>query len=278
MRDETGTVTRRIGRYRLLREIGGGAAASVYLAEDEKGGRKVALKLLHPELTGNADQVRRFCQEAEWCSLLNHPNIVAIYELGEDRGRHFMAVEYVEGRSLRQLLPPEMPPLEATRIAIGVGSALIAAHEAWIVHRDIKPDNVMIRPDGCVKVLDFGLAKLTQPKGKVTSVTRPGQIVGTLEYLAPEQILGEGADPRTDLFSLGVVYYETLAGRPPFAAATNRELLRTILRRDPPPLSSELPEKARRIAARALEKDVDMRYQSATAFVAELMALERELA
>lgn len=269
-------MTRQVGQYRLLRQLGIGGAAEVYLAEDTNIGLLVALKLLHPHLTKDESHVKRFRQEAEWASLLDHPNVLDIYEVGEADGVQFIATEYVEGDTLRAHILAEMALSQVLDVAIGVASALQAAHSVWIVHRDIKPENIMLRHrDGQVKVLDFGLAKLTQPSGgmPVRPLTGPGTVLGTLQYLAPEQLLGAGVDPRTDLFSLGVVMYEMVSGQPPFGGSTNRELISEILHKDPVPmkrLNGEVPESLHRIVKHALQKDAEERYQSAEEFLSDL--------
>ena len=208
----------------------------VYLAEDTRLGRRVAVKLLPAEFTADAERVRRFAQEARAASALNHPNIITIHEIGEIANTHYIATEYVEGETLRQRM--ERGPLklhEAVDLAIQIATALEAAHRAGIVHRDIKPENVMVRPDGYVKVLDFGLAKLTrasngEPGCKASDDedavnTESGVVMGTPRCMSPEQARGEKADARTDIFSLGVVFYEMIAGRAPFTGATRNDVI-----------------------------------------------------
>src|SRR5688572_31274494 len=242
-------------------------------------GLQVALKLLHPHLTKDGHHVKRFRQEAEWASLLNHPNVLDIYEVGEADGVHFMATEYVDGETLRAHILTEMPLRQLIDVAIGVGNALNAAHAVWIVHRDVKPENIMLRHrDFQVKVLDFGLAKLTQPSSTapLRPLTGPGTVLGTLQYLAPEQLMGAGVDPRTDLFSLGVVLYEMVTGQPPFGGDSNRELITEILHKDPPRMtraSGAIPESMQHCVARALQKDVEDRFQSAEEFLNALQSL-----
>jgi serine/threonine-protein kinase len=255
-----------VGPYRLLRKLGHGAMAEVYLARDQQTGRDVALKLLNPALTKNPDLVARFQQEARWAALVRHPNILTIYEVGEVAGHHYIAAEYIAGETLRQRMNRSRISLvEVADIAIAVAEALEAAHREWIVHRDIKPENVMIEPQGGVKVLDFGLAKLTRPSGE-RRATQPGMVVGTLQYVSPEQAVGLGVDPRADIFSLGVVIYEMIAGAPPFHAEPLRDLLREILELDPPPLHREgveLPPGIIALVERALRKEPEDRYQTA---------------
>jgi serine/threonine protein kinase len=276
-------VERKVAQYRLLRQLGIGGAAEVYLAEDTSLGLLVALKLLHPHLTKDESHVKRFRQEAQWASLLNHPNVLDIYEVGESEGVHFIATEYIEGDTLRSHILAEIPLWQVVDVAIGVSSALHAAHAVWIVHRDIKPENIMLRHrDGQVKVLDFGLAKLTQPSAgtPVRPLTGPGTVLGTLQYLAPEQLLGGGVDPRTDLFSLGVVLYELVTGQPPFGGNSNRELIGGILHSEPPPMTrahGTIPEELHRIVGRALQKDAEDRYQSAGEILGDLESLRLRL-
>jgi serine/threonine-protein kinase len=270
-----------VGHYRLLRKLGQGAMAEVYLAQDLQAGRNVALKLLNPALTENEDLVRRFQQEARWAALVRHPNILTVYEVGEAGGRHYLAAEYVEGETLRQKMSRSLLPLvEVADISISIAEALEAAHREWIVHRDIKPENVILRSDGMVKVLDFGLAKLISPRGGRRN-TEPGTIVGTLQYVAPEQALGLGVDPRADIFSLGVVLYEMVAGEPPFRAEALRHLLKEILEFDPPPPRRQgviIPPRLTEMVNRALRKDPDDRHQSAREFAIGLRDLRPALA
>src|SRR5262245_1270767 len=219
-----------IGHYQLVRQIGRGGMGEVYLARDTRLGRPAALKLLQTSLTQDAARVRRFRQEARAASALNHPNILTIYEVGQDDssagGAHFIAAEYVDGQTLRALCQGRGLALGvALDILIQVAGALTAAHEEGIVHRDIKPENIMLRRDGLVKVLDFGLAKLTEQAmrphirgsgGFARVTTQPGAVMGTINYMSPEQARGMEVDERSDLFSLGIVMYELLTGRAPF--------------------------------------------------------------
>jgi serine/threonine protein kinase len=271
----------RLGHYRIVRQIGLGGAATVYLAEDEDNGQRVALKVLHKDLKWSHKQVARLKQEAEWVAGLRHPNVVQIREVGQVDGFDYMATEYIDGVTVREMIPPELPPLRCVDIARGIADGLSAAHENWIVHRDIKPENVMVSLSGQVKVLDFGLAKLSRPGASMAPLTGPGMIVGTLRYLAPEQVMGQAAEPRTDLFSTGVVLYEMLAGRPPFEAESNRSLLLKIMHEDPPPLTSpsgEIPQELVDIVIRALQKDPDERYQTAEELSEDLRHCAERLA
>ncbi|HVT43875.1 MAG TPA: serine/threonine-protein kinase [Thermoanaerobaculia bacterium] len=268
----------RISHFRILQKLGSGGSAEVYLAEDTNLFRKVALKLLHPRLTVEPEKVERFRQEAQWASLLNHPNVITIYEVGEADGTHFIATEYVEGETLRKHVSRGMMSLaQALDVGIGIGSALVAAHEAWIVHRDLKPENVMLRPDGYVKVLDFGVAKLTQGVISLRGVkTEPRMLLGTVEYMAPEQLRAEGVDPRTDLFSLGVVLHEMISGTGPFSRPSWPESVTAILNEEPPPMvhsKERIPEELHRIVTKALKKEMGERYQSSREIVDELREL-----
>src|SRR6266478_6455998 len=215
-----------LGHYHVLSLLGAGGMGEVYLAEDTRLKRKVALKLLPAELTANRDRLRRFEQEARAASALNHPNIITIHEIRQVDGLNFIVTELIEGQTLRQQIATERMKLSLVLdVAMQVASALTAAHAAGIIHRDLKPENVMLRPDGLIKVLDFGLAKLTEPRtSKMDSEaatvarvdTKMGAVMGTAQYMSPEQARGLKVDARTDIFSLGVVLYEMLAGRPPF--------------------------------------------------------------
>ncbi|HMB27853.1 MAG TPA: protein kinase [Blastocatellia bacterium] len=280
-----------IGHYQLIRRIGRGGMGEVYLAHDTRLGRPAALKLLQPSLTRDAARVRRFRQEARAASALNHPNILTIYEVGQvdsaAGGAQFIAAEFVDGQTLRELCRSEGLALGAAlEMLIQVAGALAAAHEAGIIHRDIKPENIMLRKDGLVKVVDFGIAKLTEqamrPHGasfaRVT--TQPGVLMGTVSYMSPEQARGLEVDERSDLFSLGVVMYETLTGRAPFEGETTGDVLVALLAGEPRPLTryvAKLPEALQEIIDRALAKPVERRYQTARELGADLKRLKEEL-
>ncbi len=270
----------RISHYRVDRLIGFGGMGEVYLAEDSTLRRKVALKLLPERYTEDAERVRRFQREARAASALNHPNIITIYEVGEDENRHFIATEYIEGQTLRDRIrsPQPMTVGEVLDISIGVASALAAAHEAGIFHRDIKPENVMLRRDGYVKVLDFGLAKLVENEGIKDSTT--GAVMGTLLYLSPEQARGESPDARSDIYSLGAVMYEMLTRQAPITTGNFIELAIAIATRDPEPpskLVANVPPDLDRIILKALQKDRDNRYATAREMTDDLRSLRREL-
>jgi eukaryotic-like serine/threonine-protein kinase len=286
-----------IGSYKIVGEIGRGGMGEVYLAEDSRLGRQVALKLLPAKFTADSSRVRRFAQEARAASALNHPNIITIHEIGEAPaeagGTHYIVTEYVEGETLRQLMSgapqQRMKPSEAVDVAAQIAAALSAAHEAGIMHRDIKPENVMVRRDGIVKVLDFGLAKLTEAASPVIDTqastlfrnsTEAGVVMGTPRYMSPEQARGEKVDARTDIFSLGVMLYEMVAGRAPFAGATTGEVIAAILRDSPPPLAEcapDAPPEMERILSKALRKNRDERYQTVNELLVDLKRLKRQL-
>ena len=294
-------IGRTLGRYELQRALGRGGMGTVYLAQDTQLGRLVALKLLPRRFASDAERVRRFRQEARAVSTLNHPNILTIHEIGEaalaERGAedraagnvHFLATEYVEGETLRaHLQRGDLTLGTALDTAIQTASALAAAHEAGIIHRDIKPENLMLRPDGLVKVLDFGLAKFTAAPDKAhartptfsTIHTNPGLVMGTVSYMSPEQARGLEVDGRSDVFSLGVVLYEMLTGRAPFAGATTGDVLVSILDREPPQLkhySAQMPATLQHIVNRALAKDCAARYQHAHELHGALKDLKQEL-
>jgi len=287
-------VGRNFGHYQILSLLGAGGMGEVYLTQDLKLGRRVALKLLPAQFTKDEDRVRRFEQEARAASALNHPNIITIYEIGEVDGTHFIVTEFVDGQTLRQQMASAQTKLGAVLdIAIQVASALVAAHEAGIVHRDIKPENIMVRPDGIVKVLDFGLAKLIErfPVGQTTLVdseasakeqirTDPGKVMGTPRYVSPEQVRGWKVDGRSDVFSLGVVLYEMVTGRAPFEGATPVEVIAEILNRETSPLqrySREAPAELERIVNKALAKDREVRYQGVKDLLIDLKNLKLEL-
>ena len=268
---------------RVLSLIGVGGMGEVYLAEDTRLRRKVALKILPKEATQDQERVRRFEQEARAASALNHPNIMTIYEVGQIDGRHFIASEYIEGETLRGGLSAGKIELrQALEIGVQIASALDAAHKAGIVHRDIKPENIMLRPDGYVKVLDFGLAKLTERRvtssdneGETLagSTTEAGLVLGTPRYMSPEQARGLEVDARTDIFSLGLMLYEMVAGRTPFGGATTSDVIAAILKDEPAPLI-EAPEELEQVIKKALAKERDVRYPSAMELATELKRLK----
>ena len=275
-----------VGNYAILSLIEAGGMGEVYLAEDTRLGRQVAVKLLPSCFGLDGERVRRFQQEARAASALNHPNILTIHEVGEANGRQFLATEFIDGVTLRQRMGEGRFTLtESLEIGTQIASALAAAHKAHIVHRDIKPENIMIRPDGYVKVLDFGLAKLTeQPATQANSPTLvstdPGIVVGTARYMSPEQARGLEADPRTDIWSLGVVLYEMMAEHAPFEGETGTDIIVSIIERNPPPLtrySPDTPVEMEWIVSKALRKDRDERYQTAKDLGNDLRRLKQHL-
>src|SRR6266545_2200175 len=215
-----------LSHYRIVSQLGAGGMGEVYLAQDTKLDRKVALKILPADVAAHPDRMKRFVQEAKAASALNHPNIITIYEIEQIDSMNFIATEFIDGETLRERMRiAAMKLSEVLDVAIQTASALSTAHAAGIVHRDIKPDNIMVRRDGIVKVLDFGLAKLTptdalaldtQAATKPMIQTEPGRVMGTVAYMSPEQVRGLDLDARTDIWSLGVVLYEMLAGQAPF--------------------------------------------------------------
>jgi len=267
-------VGKNLGHYHVLSLLGSGGMGEVYQVEDTRLKRKVALKLLPADLTANRDRLRRFEQEARAASALNHPNIITIHEIGESGRWHYLVMELIDGETLRERL--KQGPIEwstALEIALQVASALVAAHKAGIVHRDIKPENIMLRRDALVKVLDFGLAKLTEPSvaglisdapTRVQVNTETGVVMGTARYMSPEQARGQKVDARTDIFSFGVVFYEMITGRAPFEGETASDVVAAILKTDPPSLlddAHEVPRELEHIIGRALRKDPEQRYQ-----------------
>jgi serine/threonine protein kinase/TolB-like protein/Tfp pilus assembly protein PilF len=277
----------KFGRYEIRSPIGAGGMGEVYLAHDMQLDRPVALKLLPSDVTRDEDRLRRFQQEARATSALNHPNILTIFEIGEERDTHFIATEFIDGVTLRdQLARGRMKPDEVLDVSLQVAGALGAAHEAGIVHRDIKPENIMLRRDGYVKVLDFGLAKLAErhtsssPSALTLAETGPGIVIGTVTYMSPEQARGLKVDERTDIFSFGVVLYEMLAGRAPFGGPTPSDVIVAILDREPQPLAytlREAPPEMQRVVSKALAKDREDRYQTIKDMIADLRDLKRRL-
>ena len=275
-----------IGPYKVLGPLGAGGMGAVYLAEDVRLGRRIALKVLPANFTKDDERVHRFQQEARAASALNHPNILTIYEIGQSDSTHFIATELIEGETLRQRMSKAPIAIsEALELSTQIASALCAAHEVGIVHRDIKPENVMVRRDGIVKILDFGLAKLTESRMVVSEAatlfqTIQGMVMGTAYYMSPEQARGLPIDGRTDIWSLAVVLYEVIAGRVPFEGPTSTDVIAAILDREPTPLrnlSTELPTELDWILKKALRKDREERYQTAKELLTDLKSLRERL-
>jgi serine/threonine protein kinase/Tfp pilus assembly protein PilF len=280
----------RLGHYEIRTLLGAGGMGEVYLADDLSLHRPVAVKVLRADLLTNEDGVQRFEREAYAASSLNHPNILTVYEIGTENESHFIVTEFIEGESLgRRLHREPIKLLEVVRVGIQVASALSAAHAAGIIHRDIKPDNIMLRRDHVAKVLDFGLAKLSEQAGaaldpelrtKVLQATIPGMLMGTARYMSPEQARGEVVDARTDIWSFGVVLYQMVAGHLPFAGKTMSDVLAAVLRADPPALTAYVPGvpvELDRIVTKALRKDPDQRYQSIKDLELDLKTLKQHL-
>ena len=281
-----------LGSYHILDLLGAGGMGEVYLAKDSRLDRTVALKVLSPDVSSDKRRMLRFRQEAKVASSLNQPNILTIYESGEVDGLTFLATEYIDGTTLRDYLRRKRLKLgEILDITIQVLAALDAAHEANIIHRDIKPENVMIRRrDRVVKVLDFGLAKVTEKRSLASDLksdleaatefkTAPGVLMGTINYMSPEQAQGREVDVRTDIWSTGVVLYEMVAGTQPFKGPTTSHTIVQILEKDPPPLTqvSDVPDELQRIVGKTMAKDPDERYQTAKDLVIDLRSLKKQL-
>lgn len=286
---------KRFGHYEIIEQIGAGGMGEVYLAKDTRLERKTAIKILRGNVGQDEKRMQRFVREAKSASALNHPNIITIYEIGETDNTHFIATEYIEGDTLRERLRGAPINLKsALEIAIQVASALDAAHRTGIVHRDIKPENVMIRPDGLLKILDFGIAKLSEPPAvagglsvndseaatAIKAYTRTGMIIGTAAYMSPEQARGQTVDARSDIFSFGLVLYEMLAGKPPFEGESAIEIIGAILNKEPVPLSRQTPEvphEIERIINKTLRKDREERYQTAKDLLIDLRDVKQDL-
>lgn len=281
-----------ISHYTIERLLGEGGMGKVYLAEDTRLRRKVALKIFPTSIASDGERLMRFEREAQAASALNHPNILTVYEFGQDAGVHYIATEFVDGVTLRTRLAASRTRVaDGLDISIQVASALAAAHEAGITHRDVKPENIMIRRDGYAKVLDFGLAKLVQAGGATTNSgsedptialhrTKPGAVMGTAAYMSPEQARGLQVDARTDIWSLGVVLYEMLAGTRPFDGETHADVIVSVLRNEPLPLSeyvADLPPEIDWIVNKSLSKNIEARYQTAAELRADLEKIKRKL-
>jgi serine/threonine protein kinase len=300
------TAGQQIHHYEILSQLGVGGMGEVYLVRDNTLGRQAAIKLLPSRFTEDRERLRRFQQEARAASALNHPNIITIYELGEFDSTQYLATEFIDGETLLQHMKDSRSAIgtnersetgtgmklsEVLEISIQLCSALAAAHSAKIVHRDVKPTNIMVRPDGYIKVLDFGVAKLTEqfPDGPDIDDnqlmgdlirTKPGEVVGTASYMSPEQARGLAVDARTDIWSAGVVLYEMIAGHRPFEGPTRSDVIASILQRDPPSLgrhASYLPAELERIVLKALRKSRDDRYPTVQDLVFDLRRLKQQL-
>ena len=296
-----------IGRYHIRELIGTGGMGQVFLADDSELKRPVAFKVLHEEVAGDKERVRRFIQEARAASALNHPNILTIYEIGTFEGARFIVSEFVDGETLRERMRSGITATESLEITCQIAAALQAAHAAGIVHRDIKPENIMLRQDGLVKVLDFGLAKLTEADDHLQEVrnadrglrnedslrsssviphsavrdphlTAPGLIMGTVAYMSPEQARGQAVDSRTDLWSLGVVFHEMLTGESPFEGESVTDLVSSILKNDAIKISADkLPAELRPICTKSLAKNKEARYQSAHDLLQDLKGEKKRM-
>jgi serine/threonine protein kinase len=276
----------RLGRYEVRAHIGEGGMGQVYLAQDTQLGRVVALKVLPADVASDQQRMQRFIQEAKAASGLNHPNILTIYEIGQSDSVPFIATEFIEGDTLREhMIRSKVDLIGVLDLAIQTASALAAAHDAGIVHRDIKPENLMVRRDGYIKILDFGLAKISEPQvtdfEATTMVkTDSGIVMGTAHYMSPEQARGMEVDARTDLWSLGIVLYEMVAGRAPFAGSTTGDVIVSILEREPLPLlryAPDVPAELERIIRKTLVKHREERYQTAKDLALDLKSLKQEL-
>jgi serine/threonine protein kinase/Tfp pilus assembly protein PilF len=281
-----------IGHYEVIQQIGAGGMGEVYLAHDNKLDRKVAVKILNERFSRDESNLQRFVREAKAASALNHPNILIIHEIGESGNVHYIVSEFIKGKTLREVLQGKSPLKlsEILDLAIQIAGALAAAHEAHLAHRDIKPENIMLRHDGFVKVLDFGLAKLVEEKNKsvlgleestaVQNQTAKGIILGTINYMSPEQAKGERVDERTDVFSFGVVIYEMIAGRTPFAGDSMSETFANLINAEPQPLnrfSANVPDELQRITSKMLRKNRNERYQTMRDVLTDLKDLRENI-
>ncbi|HEY4492740.1 MAG TPA: serine/threonine-protein kinase, partial [Acidobacteriota bacterium] len=276
-----------ISHYRILKQLGSGGMGEVYLAQDTLLDRKVAIKILPADVAGDQQRLHRFVQEAKAASALNHPNVAGIYELGEAEGVHFIVMEHVEGETLDSRIKGNpMTAEEITEMAMQIADALDEAHSRHIIHRDIKPSNIMITTRGKLKVLDFGLAKISQSatsedlsKIGTQTGTTPGLVVGTVPYMSPEQALGKPIDHRSDIFSTGVVFYQMATGRLPFSADTPTETINRIINVVPDAVGRfnyNIPAELDRIIRKCLEKDPERRYQTTRELFIDLRNFKRD--
>ena len=289
--DDRDRIPREIGPYQIIELLGSGGMGEVYLAQDRRLNRPVALKILPPYFVSDEERLRRFQTEARAASALNHANILTIYEVGESAGIHYIAAEYIEGQTIRELIEADELCLdEVFEIVIQMLSGLDAAHANGIVHRDIKPENIMRRRDGVIRILDFGIAKLVEGASDssaetsswAASQTQSGTLLGTIGYVSPEQLRGLPVDQRTDIWSAGVVLYEMLAGQRPFAGTTNADTIVAILERAPTPLfpgnrNSATLQQLRRIVGKALQKQAADRYESFAQMLGDLLEARKQL-
>ncbi|MEJ7578461.1 MAG: serine/threonine-protein kinase, partial [Pyrinomonadaceae bacterium] len=280
-----------IAHYTIIALLGVGGMGEVYLAKDKKLDRQVAVKILNEKFNGDESNLQRFISEAKAASALNHPNILVIHEIGAEGETHYIVSEFIKGKTLREVKEKTLQFSEILDISIQLAGALTVAHEAHLVHRDIKPENIMIRPDGFVKILDFGLAKLVEQKNKSIlgleestfkqNQTAKGVILGTVNYMSPEQAKGERVDERTDIFSFGVLVYEMITERAPFAGNSVSETFANLIIKEPPPLSyfaANVPNELQRIVSKTLKKNKDERYQTMKDLLADLKELKENLA
>jgi serine/threonine protein kinase len=275
-----------VSHYRITEKIGEGGMGEVYLADDTKLGRQVALKFLPEALTRDEERKQRFVQEARAAAAIQHPHICAVYEVGEVDGRTFLAMEYIRGQSLREAIASKgLTPQRALELGLQIAEGLAKAHEKGVLHRDLKPDNLLISEDGYAKIIDFGLAKLVEPltpgagvdpEAETQLKTREGMVMGTVAYMSPEQAVGESLDARSDIFSFGVVLYEMLSGTSPFRRESTTASLRALLNESPPPLElsgTKTPVELQRIFEKSLAKERSERYPSMKELLEDLRAL-----